>query len=75
MTLQKALRAFKKRLRLTRLDDESQISNRDPLSKGEASKIDQIIPPFEFPKEVWDELVRRDKLKYTGKGFYALTGK
>jgi len=73
-TCQKALRAFKKRLRLTRLDDESQIDARNPLSKGEASQIDQIVPPTEFPKAVWDELVRRGKLRPTGKGFYALTG-
>ena len=66
------MRAFRKRLKLTRLDDESQINSRNPLSKGEASQIDQIIPPTDWPQKVWDELVRRGELKATGKGFYAL---
>ena len=71
-TCRAAMRAFRKRLKLTRLDDESQINSRNPLSKGEASQIDQIIPPTDWPQKVWDELVRRGELKATGKGFYAL---
>ena len=72
-TLQAAMRAFRKRLKLTQLDDESQINSRNPLSKGEGSKIDSIIPPHEFSSAVWRELVRRGKIRHTGKGFYELT--
>ena len=71
-TCRAAMRAFRKRLKLTRLDDESQINSRNPLSKGEASQIDQIVPPSDWPQKVWDELVRRGELKATGNGFYAL---
>ncbi len=67
-----AMKAFRKRLKVMRLDDESQINSRNPLTKGEGSTIDQIMPPSEWPKKVWDELVRRGELKDTGKGFYAL---
>ena len=70
--MKKALKAFRKRLKLTRLDDESQINSRNPLSKGESSQIRSIQPPFEWPREVWDALAKRGKLRYTGKGFYEL---
>ena len=41
--LKRALKAFKKRLKLTRLDEESRLS-KSPLSKG-ASGIVAITPP------------------------------
>ncbi|QNN25330.1 hypothetical protein HED60_02455 [Planctomycetales bacterium ZRK34] len=69
-----ALQAFKKRLKLIRLDDESQVDARNPLSKGGKSEVSSIMPPNEWPAAVWNELVRRGKLKHTGKGFYELTG-
>jgi hypothetical protein len=68
--LKSAFKAFKKRLKLTRLDDESRLS-RSPLSKG-ASGILAISPPNQFPQEVWDELVRQGKLKNMGGGTYGL---
>lgn len=71
-TCKAALKAFKKRLKLMRLDEESQIQKRDPLSKGAASEIMAIIPPTEWPAAVWAELVRRGKLRHTGRGFYEL---
>ena len=71
-TCRNAMRAFKKRLKLTRLDDESQVVSRDPLSKGSGSGISAIIPPTEFPTKVWKELVRRGKLRYAREGFYEL---
>ena len=70
--LSAAMKAFRKRLKFTRLDDESKINSRNPLSKGQGSKIDCIYPPFEWPKEVWETLARRGKLRYVGKGFYEL---
>ena len=70
--LASAMKAFRKRLKLTRLDDESQINNRNPLSKGGASQIRSIQPPNDWPRPVWDALVQRGKLRYTGRGFYEL---
>jgi hypothetical protein len=68
--LKKALKAFKKRLKLTRLDHESRISG-SPLS-GRASQIVAISPPNQFPAAVWEELARQGKLKRMGGGTYAL---
>lgn len=74
ITCKKALRAFKKRLKLTRLDDESQIDARNPLSKGVDSGVASIMPPSDWGPEVWQELERQGKLRHTGKGFYESTG-
>ena len=71
-TLRQAMRAFRARLAVTRLDDESRISSHNPLSKGEASRIAAIVPPAEWPKPVWQELVRRGRLRYAGNGCYEL---
>jgi hypothetical protein len=70
-TLKSAMKAFRRRLKLTRLDEESQLTRR-ALTSGQASAVAAIIPPHEFPKAVWEELARQGKLKYTGGGFYAL---
>ena len=69
--LKGALKAFKKRLRLTRLDAESQLS-KNPLSTGRGSGIVAIVPPVDYPQAVWDELVRQNKLKKAGHGLYEL---
>jgi hypothetical protein len=65
--LKQAFKAFKKRLKLTRLDAESQI-NANPLTSGRDSGIVAIQPPHEFPQAVWDELVRQGRLKPAGHG-------
>ncbi len=70
-TLRAAMRAFRKRLKLTRLDDESRI-NVSPITAGRKSEIDAIQPPHEYPREVWQELVRRGELRDAGRGFYEL---
>ena len=69
--LKAALKAFKKRLRLTCLDDQSRIGV-GPLSSGRPSGIVAITPPDQFPQAVWDELVRQGKLKVAGSGLYEL---
>ena len=69
--LKQALKAFKKRLKLTRLDAESQLRG-GPLSTGQDSGIVAIQPPSQFPQAVWDELVRQGKLKPAGHGTYEL---
>src|SRR5206468_2903953 len=60
--LKKALKAFKKRLKLTRLADESKLGG-GPMSSGRLSGIVAISPPNQFPPAVWEELVRQGKLK------------
>ena len=69
--LKKAYKVFKKRLKLTKLDDESRLG-RSPLTSGGEGGIQSITPPREFPQEVWDELVKRGKLTSEGDGFYRL---
>ena len=69
--LKGALKAFKKRLKVMRLDKESgKITG--PLSSGKTSGIVAITPPDQFPQAAWDELVRQGKLKRTGQGLYEL---
>ena len=70
-TCKRALRAFRKRLRLTRLDEESKLG-RGPLTKGAGRSAAAITPPVEWPDAVWAELVRQGKLRYIGHGFYEL---
>ena len=69
--LKRAMKAFKKRLKLTRLDDESRLG-RSPLTGGQDGTMESIVPPREFPQEVWDELVKRGKLYSEGDGFYRM---
>jgi hypothetical protein len=68
-----AMRAFKKRLRVMRLADESKLGGRY-VSGGKASKIDAIEPPTDYPPEMWRALARAGRLVDTGQGFYRLPG-
>ncbi len=65
--LKAALKAFKRRLRLTRLDAESNLAG-GPLSSGKGSGIVAIMPPNQYSPAVWDELVKQGKLKKVGGG-------
>jgi len=69
--LRKAMKAFKKRLKLTRLDAESTLGH-GAMSSGRRSGIISIVPPQQYRKAVWDELVRRGRLRYVGQGLYEL---
>ena len=69
--LKLALKAFKKRLKLTRLDAESKVGH-GPMSGGVSWGIEAISPPNQFPRPVWEALVREGKLKYAGDGLYSL---
>lgn len=71
--LKLAYKAFKKRLKLTRLDAESRIGV-GPMSNGAGWGVVGIVPPNQYPKAVWDELVRQGKLKAVGDGLYSLVG-
>jgi hypothetical protein len=69
--LKSALKAFRKRLKLTRLDDESRLGH-GPMSSGGHSGILAILPPAQYPQAVWDELVRQGKLRRSSHGLYEL---
>ena len=65
--LKRAYKAFKKRLKLARLDDES------GLSRGsKRSAIQGITPPSGHPPGIWEELVAQGRLKREGSGTYSL---
>lgn len=70
-TLKRALKAFRKRLKLTRLGEESKLG-RSPLTSGKISQVVAIMPPHQYPREVWQELVRVGRLRDSGRGFYEL---
>ncbi len=69
--LKRAMKAFRKRLKLTRLNEESKLG-RSPLTGGKKSTVVAIMPPHQYQREVWEELVKQGKLKDTGRGFYKL---
>ncbi|HQU42888.1 MAG: hypothetical protein B7Z73_11810 [Planctomycetia bacterium 21-64-5] len=72
-TLKAAYKAFKRRLKLTQLDDASRIG-RGPMSAGHGSSIAGITPPDQYPTSVWEELVKQGKLKRAGQGLYSPAG-
>ncbi|MEM7163848.1 MAG: hypothetical protein AAF581_00200 [Planctomycetota bacterium] len=67
--LQQAMKAFKKRLKLHRLDDESRLGH-GAMTKGGQSGIVGIRCPEQFPQEIWDALVEKGKIEYLGNGLY-----
>jgi hypothetical protein len=69
--LKRALKAFRKSLKVTRLDAESTIGG-GPMSGGRRSGILGITPPARYPRAVWDELVRQKRLIASGHGIYEL---
>ena len=69
--LKRALKAFRKRLKLVRLDSESSVGG-GPTSSGRESSIIGVRPPDQYPKEVWDELVRQKRLVTSPDGIYEL---
>ncbi len=68
--LKRALKAFKKRLKLTRLDEDSRLG-KGACSSG-ASGVCAIQPPNQYPDEVWAELCRQGKLRNSGHGLYEM---
>ncbi len=69
--LKRAMKAFRKRLKLTRLNEESKLG-RNPLTSGKKSNVVAIMPPHQYPDAIWQELIHRGRLKDAGNGFYEL---
>ena len=70
--LKKALKAFKKRLKLAQLDDSSTAGG--ALSSG-SKGLSAVSPPDQYPPDVWKELVRQGRLKDAGYGLCELPKK
>ena len=51
LVLKRAMKSFRKRLKLTRLDEESKLG-RSPLTTGKSSGVVAISPPNQFPLAV-----------------------
>lgn len=69
--LRKAIKAFRRRVKLMRLDEESKLGV-GPMSGGHKADFDSIMPPQEFPNAVWKALAADGRLVATGRGFYKL---
>ncbi len=69
--LRLAMKAFRKRLKLMRLDDESRLGY-GPMSSGGQSSVMAITPPDQYPRAIWRELANQGKLKSEGGGLYSL---
>ena len=68
--LKKAFKAFKKRQKLTQLEEDSRLG-RSPLT-GSKTKVVSIQPPSGFGREIWEELAEKGYLTRDGSGFYAV---
>jgi len=65
--LKRAMNAFKKRLKLTRADDEYS-SSRNPMSHGLHSSITGVRPPEAYTADVWALLVAHGRVRDAGDG-------
>jgi hypothetical protein len=70
-TFKRAMKAIKKRLKVTRLDDESRLGG-DAMTKGSRSGIWAVRPPEQYPPEVWQALVEKGRLRDAGHGLYEI---
>ena len=69
--LKRALKAFRKSMKVTLLADESTLGG-SAMSSGRKSTIVGIRPPERYPHETWEELARQGRLKSAGHGNYEL---
>lgn len=69
--LKRAMKAYRKRFKVTLLDAESTLGG-GPFSGGRKSSIVGITPPARYPTAVWQELVRQKRLLDSGQGTYEL---
>jgi hypothetical protein len=65
--LKRALKAYRKRLKVTLLDAESSLGG-GPFSGGRKSDIVGITPPARDPRAGWPELVRQKRRRGGGHG-------
>lgn len=71
--LKKALVAFRKRVKMLQLEQDSKLG-RSPLT-GKKEEVMAIRPPSGFGTEIWRELALQGHLKDDGQGFYTMVKK
>lgn len=71
LVLKRAMKAYRKSLKVTILDAESSLGG-GPMSSGRKSTITGIMPPRRYPIEVWDHLVHQGRLAGGARGIYEL---
>ena len=69
--LKLALKAIRRKMRHLIAEDEARGGGKFGFG-GRKSTIQGITPPHEFPHAVWEELVKRGKLKKEPQGLYSL---
>ena len=69
--LRLVMKAFRKRLKLTQLDDDSRLGH-GAMTGGSKSRVAAITPPDQFAKAIWLELANQGKLRREGGGLYSL---
>lgn len=67
--LKRALKAFRRKLKNYRRDDESKLGAKF-VTNGRSSGISAITPPKEYPMDVWNKLVELGRLKKSGGGTF-----
>ncbi len=72
--LKRAMKAFHRRLDLTRGDDEVS-SSRNPLTRGGSSAISGVRPPEKYSDDIWALLVAQGRLAEAGDGVLEPTGR
>lgn len=72
--LKRALGAFKKRLKMIKLDDDSRLGH-GPLTGAKREQVVSIQPPSGFGRAIWEELADLGYLKRDTSGFFELTDK
>jgi hypothetical protein len=68
--LRKAFKAFKKKMKLTQLEEDSRLGH-SPLT-GAKTEIVSIQPPSGFGREIWEELADKGYLVRDGVGFFTV---
>ena len=71
LVLKRAMKAYRKSLKVTILDAESSLGG-GPMSSGRKSTITGIMPPRRYPIETWDHLVHQGRLAGGARGIYEL---
>ncbi|MBB6428875.1 hypothetical protein [Algisphaera agarilytica] len=69
--LKRALKAFRRKLKTIRRDDESKLGSKY-VTSGRGSQISAVTPPKEYPMAVWIKLVELGRLKKGGQGTFEL---
>lgn len=69
--LKRALKAFRRKLKNYRRDDESKLGAKF-VTAGRSSGISAITPPKEFPMAVWNRLAELGRLKKSGSGTFEI---